>query len=225
MKRRVGFRVTRSALIAIFGLALAWAQFRESGLPQLAAHLDLAVEPLMPARVYLFKSGQPFRLSPVQAMLPLNYDLFYRERLWRSGDPPQTLEVTFNSQSHFLLLSGRASYDLPAGRYRIEAYRGLFYTPVVEEFELRAGETRRVTLKLTNWAGPQAQDWISGDDHIHLTRAPQDNDIFLRWMQAEDLSVGNFLQLQRQMDAAVQYAFGQPGEARRPGYSIRAGQE
>ncbi len=225
MTRRSRMRPTRPALVAIFSLALAWAQFRESGSPQLSAHLELAVEPLMPARVYLFKNGQPFRLSPVQALLPLKADSFYRERLWRSGDPLQTLEVTSNGQSHFLLLNGRGSYDLPAAHYRVEAYRGLFYTPAAEEFDLSAGETRRVSLKLATWAGAQAQEWLSGDDHIHLTRAPQDDDIYLRWLQAEDLSVGNFLQLQRQMDAAVQYAFGPRGEAKRPGYSIRPGHE
>jgi hypothetical protein len=36
-----------------------------------------------PARVYLFKDGKPFRLSPVDVLLPLRVDLHYRERLWR----------------------------------------------------------------------------------------------------------------------------------------------
>ena len=218
-------RASRPLLLAAFGLALAWAQFRESGLSELSARLELTTEPVMPARVYLFKDGRPFRLSPVQALLPLKVDLFYRERLWRSSDAPETLEVTCNEQSHFLLLNGRASYDLPAGQYRVEAYRGLFFQPASEEFELRAGETRRVTLHLINWAGEQSREWLSGDDHIHLTRSQQDNEVFLKWLEAEDLSVGNFLQLQRQMDAAVQYAFGRDGEARRPGYSIRPGHE
>jgi hypothetical protein len=222
MKRRLWIR---PVLVIIFSLALAWAQFRESGSPLLYAHLELTVEPLMPARVYLFKNGQPFRLSPVQALLPLRADLFYRERLWRSGAPAQTLEVTSNGQSHFFLLNGRGEYDLPAAHYRVEAYRGLFYTPAAEEFDLHAGETRRVSLKLTSWAGEQAREWLSGDDHIHLTRGPQDDDIYMRWLQAEDLSVANFLQLQRQMDAGVQYAFGPLGEAKRRGYSIRPGQE
>ena len=215
--------MTRWWLALVFTLALAWAQFRESGLPELAAQLDIATEPLLPVRVYLFKDQQPFRLSPVQALLPLNVDLFYRERLWRRAPSPDTLEVTCNEQSHFFLLNGRASFDLPAGRYRVEAYRGLFYRPAVEEFELRAGERRRLVLRPEVWSG--SQPWISGDDHIHLVRAPEDNDVFLKWLEAEDLSVGNFLQLQRQMDAAAQYAFGPAGEARRPGRSIRSGQE
>jgi hypothetical protein len=218
-------RIRRSHLVIVFGLALGWAQFRESGSPELAAHVELLTDPQVPARVYLFKDGQPFRLSPVQAMLPLRVDLFYRERLWRSSANPDVLEVTCNDQSHFFLLKGRASFDLPAGHYRVEAYRGLFYTPAEVEFDLRAGDTRRVALKLENWAGAAREQWLSGDDHIHLTRSRQDDPVFLAWLKAEDLSVGNFLQLQRQMDAAVQYAFGAAGQATDTRYSIRPGHE
>ena len=62
-------------------LVLAWVQFRQTGLPGLSAELDLSTG--VPARVYLFKDDRPFRLSPVDALLPLHVDLFYRERLWR----------------------------------------------------------------------------------------------------------------------------------------------
>src|SRR5215831_3761355 len=218
-------RFRRLYLLMAFGLALGWAQFRESGAPELSAHLRLAIDPLLPARVYLFKDGRPFRLSPVQAFLPLRVDLFYRERLWRSSEDPETLEVTCNDQSHFFLLKGRASFDLPAGRYRVEAYRGLFYIPAEAEFELRAGETRGVALKLQSWAGTERNQWLSGDDHIHLTRSREDDRVFLNWLKAEDLSVANFLQLQRQMDAAVQYAFGAAGQATESRYTIRPGHE
>ncbi len=215
----------RSFLAALFALAVGWAQFRGSGDPSLAAHLELEVEPRMPARVYLFKDGRPFRLSPVQAMLPLRVDLFYRERLWRNAPDPATLEVTCADTSHFLLLKGKGSYDLPAGKYRVEAYRGLFYKPYSAEFELKAGETLRVPLKLEDWTGGQGRQWLSADDHIHLVRARDEDPVFLDWLAAEDLSVGNFLQLQRQMDAAAQYGFGPGAEARRGGYSIRSGHE
>src|SRR5258706_13356885 len=155
--------ITRGWLAFIFALALAWAQFRESGLPEIAAHLELATEPLMPVRVYLLKDNQPFRLSPIQALLPLKVDLFYRERLWRRTPAPDTLEVTCDEQSHFFLLKGRAGFDLPAGRYRGEAYRGLFYRPAVEEFELRSGENRRIVLGPPSWT--DGHPGISGDGH------------------------------------------------------------
>jgi hypothetical protein len=216
----------RLAIQMLFLMALGWAQFRESGAPELAAHLNISTQPLMPVRMYLLKDGRPFRLSPVGAMLPLRVDLFYRERLWMASDDPDTLEVTCNDQSHFFLLKGRASFDLPAGKYRLEAFRGLFYSPGSVEFELRAGESRSISVKMENWAGGARDEWLSGDDHIHLTRSMRDDRVFLRWIEAEDLSVANFLQLQRQMDAAVQYAFGPAGQATRSDrYTIRPGHE
>lgn len=201
-------------------LVLAWVQFRQTGLPGLSAELDLSTG--VPARVYLFKDDRPFRLSPVDALLPLHVDLFYRERLWRRVSSPATLEVTANEQSHFFLLRGRARFVLPPGKYRVEAYRGFLHKPAFQEFTLAPRGERRVELRLQ----PMPETgWLSGDDHIHLTRAPEDDDVFLGILEAEDLSVGNFLQLQRQMDAAVQYGFGSKAEARRPGYSIRPGHE
>jgi hypothetical protein len=204
----------------------------------LAARLELAVSRgdngrATPARVYLFKDEKPFRLSPVDVLLPLRVDLFYRERLWRrppelqgpDGRPARTLEVTSDGESHFVLLDGEGAYELPAGNYRVEAYRGLFWRPASEEFVLKAGESRRVGLTLQPLDGGKDRGWISGDDHIHLTRAAEDDEVFLRWLEADDLTVGNFLQLQRQADAAVQYAFGRDGEAQARGYSIRPGEE
>jgi hypothetical protein len=216
--------LVRGLGIAVFSVALAM-QFVESGDAGLAAHLELAVEPSMPARIYLFKDDQPFRLSPVQAHLPLVVDRFYRERIWRNRSDPDVLEVTATEESHFFLLKGRASFALPAGHYRVEAYRGLFFVPAIEQFDLEAGERRRLPLRLRDWTDGARNQWISGDDHIHLTRAAEDNGVYLGWLAAEDLRVGNFLQLQRQMDAAVQYAFGKDGEAVQNGYTIRSGHE
>ncbi|MBI4904521.1 MAG: CehA/McbA family metallohydrolase [Acidobacteria bacterium] len=218
-------QLPRRALIPLFLAALGWAQFRESGDAALAAQLQLVTAPQMPVRIYLFKDGRPFRLSPVDAMLPLRADLFYRERVWRRAADPSVLEVTCNDQSHFFLLKGKAEFALPAGNYVVEAYRGLFYKPFRTEFRLEAGKSQRIELKMEDWTGGESSQWLSADDHIHLVRAPEDNAIFLSWMDAEDLSVGNFLQLQRQMDAAAQYGFGPKAEAKSAGRSIRSGHE
>lgn len=228
----MGYRTsrTRLALGLVFTLALAYAQLHEAGLAALAAHLEIvtvdgATGNAMPARIYLNKGERPFRLTPVEALLPLLPDVFYRDRVWRASPKPRTLEVTCKGRSHVLLLNGRAVFDLPAAAYRVEAYRGTFFQPAAQEFQLRAGEVRTVVLKLAPVGGNRRNQWLSGDDHIHLTREAADDGVFLGWLQAEDLNVGNFLQLQRQMDAAVQYAFGRGGEARAPRYSIRSGHE
>ena len=207
----------------------AWAGIQRD--PSLEARLEVVSirrdsGQTIPTRVYLFKDGRPFRLSPVDAMLPLRVDMFYRERLWRrGGDRPRTLEITQDGESHFILLDGRGEYELPAGKYRIEAHRGLDLSPAQLEFSLAAGERRRIELGLEPVADERRGKWLSGDDHIHLTRSQEDDDIFLRWLEAEDLSVANFLQLQRQIDAATQYGFGRKAEARAPGVSIRSGHE
>ncbi|MFN0170076.1 MAG: CehA/McbA family metallohydrolase [Bryobacteraceae bacterium] len=219
-RRRV---LVLTVFTAALGLAYLWGQ---EGDPALSARLTIRTEPLVPARVYLFKSNRPFRLSPVDALLPLSVDSFYRERLWTRGSGPvRTLEVRHREDSHFLLLSGEGTYSLPAGSYRVEAYRGTFYAPAAEVFDLRAGESATVTLKLRDWSNGKRASWISSDDHIHLTRSRADDPIYLGWLEAEDLTVGNFLQLQRQADAGVQYAFGPAGEAKRNGFSIRPGHE
>lgn len=208
----------RLAALVVGGGLLVVAQRELS----LSGRLELGTAPQMPVKVYLLKDDKPFRLNPVEAILPIKNDLFYRDKLWQASAQPKTLEVLAYDFSHYFLLEGAGTFELPAGKYRVEASRGLFYRPVSVSFELRAGETTKVDLQMERWA---EGDWLSGDDHIHLTRGPAENPVFLKWLEAEDLSVGNFLQLQRQMDAAPQYAFGDKGEARSKGYSIRSGQE
>ncbi len=209
----------------MFALMLAWAGWEELGPPPFAARVDLVTEPNLPVRFYVLKNGAPFRLAPVDASLPIKSDVFYRDHLYYRAPNPKILEVVAADQYHYLLLQGSASFHLPPGKYEIEAYRGLFYTPTRVEFELKPDEKRRVVLPMRTWDGVNAAEWISSDDHIHLTRSRKDDPVYLSWLEAEDLTVGNFLALQRQMDAAPQYAFGRAGEARRRGYSIRPGQE
>lgn len=218
-------KLSRSLLLAAFGLMLLYA-FQDPGPPSFSARLEVTIEARLPARVYLFKNNRPFKMQPVQAVLPLKSDQFYRDRLWTDGDrDPDVLEVIVNDEYHYLLLKGRATFHLPPGKYRMEAYRGFFYTPVQQEFELQAEQTHKLSLALKPWEGVRPEEWISGDDHIHLTRTPREDPVYLGWLEAEDLSVGNFLQLQRQVDAGVQYAFGKKGEFRRGGHTIRPGQE
>lgn len=215
-------------MAAVFAAAIVWAQ-SASLRPQHSASLRVVVKRAdtgerTPARVYLYKGDRPFRLSPVDVQLPLRPDLFYRERLWRRGGELKTLEVTARDRSHFILLEGEGEYFLPAAEsYRIEAYHGFSFKPAVKEFSLTAEADQTVELVLEPVDG--AGDWIAADDHIHLMRQPEDDALFLKWLAAEDLQVGNFLELERQQHAAMQYGFGERAEARAPGYSIRSGHE
>ncbi|MBM3739453.1 MAG: hypothetical protein FJW39_27100 [Acidobacteria bacterium] len=208
------------------------AQQRESMLqPKHTAPLTIEVRhadtgELVPARVYLFRGAVPHRLSPVDNLLPLFQDNFYRERVWRMTDAPRTLEIDIQNQWHDLLLEGAGTFEAPAGGdYRLEAYHGFFWHPGVERFTLEPETAKTVTVKIRPIAPGRQEKWISGDQHIHLMRAPEDDPLFLKWLRAEDLNVGMFLTGMRQQHFGVQYGFGTAGEARMPGYSIRSGQE
>ncbi len=225
--------IVRSCFVVGLGLAavVSYSQ-RDASMPtQSAVSLTLTIEhsdtaEQLSARVYLFKGDREFRLSPVDAMLPLRPDLFYRERIWRRDTASNVLEITENDRSHFILLNGEGTFELPASDdYRVEAYHGTFFRPAVESFKLEVGTSKEITLRLEPIAPGSQEKWLAADDHIHLVRAAEDDSLFLSWMKAEDLAVANFLELQRQQHAAMQWGFGEGSEARDAGYSIRSGHE
>ena len=94
-------------MLLTVGVTLALAQLRH---PETTAKLELQSN--HPTRLYLYKNDRPFRLHPVDAILSLKIDLFYGDTLWRRTPNPQTLEVTHNDQSHFYLLTSKATFDL-----------------------------------------------------------------------------------------------------------------
>ena len=81
-----GLRTLPSLILAsvVVVSTAAWIGLQRD--PSLEARLEVVsirrdTGQTVPSRVYLFKDGRPFRLSPVDAMLPLRVDMFYRERL------------------------------------------------------------------------------------------------------------------------------------------------
>ena len=146
--------IRRAAIAGLFALLLAWAQWEELGPPKDAAILEVATEPRLPVRIYLYKDGSEFRLTPVDAVLPIRSDTFYRDTYYAKTPDPATMEVVAADQYHYLLLKGAGRFYLPPGKYRIDAYRGMFYTPARVEFELTRGRTTRVALPLTPWTDP-----------------------------------------------------------------------
>jgi hypothetical protein len=226
-------RLSAGRCLAILVLCLPlFPQHRDSSLrPPHAASLTIEIRngdtgDLVPARVYLFRGATPHRLSPVDNLLPLFEDNFYRERLWRMTNQPKSLEVDIRDQWHDLLLEGRATFDVPAGDdYRLEAYHGFFWEPGIERFALQPEQKKTVVVKIRPIAPGRQEKWITGDEHIHLMRAKEDDEVFLKWLRAEDLNVGMFLTGMRQQHFGVQYDWGREGEARMAGFSIRSGQE
>ena len=219
-------------LLAILSISAAVAQFRDPSLrPDYSARVTIVVQRedtgrVVPARIYLFRSDRLFRLSPTDSLIAFKQDNFYRNRPWRRSNDPDALEITVRDMSHVILTKGKATFDIPPGKeYRLEGYHGLFYEPAVVEFEVGPNEEKTVVAKVKPMAPGRQEQWISADDHVHIMRSREDDDLLLRWMEAEDLHVLNNLEGQRQQHFGVQYAWGTEGEARRPGQSIRSGHE
>jgi hypothetical protein len=68
---------------------------------------------LLPARVYIYKDGAEFRLTPVDAVLPIRSDTFYRDTYYSKTPDPATMEVVAADQYHYLLLKGAGKFYLP----------------------------------------------------------------------------------------------------------------
>jgi len=108
-------------------------------------------------------------------------------------------------------LESEAMLALPAGHYRVSAFKGLAYTPVVRQVTVEAGTATRLALPLVRWIDMPALGWFSADDHLHITRSsPEDDARLARWMQAEDVNVANLLQMEivPGVEAAPQDGFG-----------------
>jgi len=123
---------------------------------------------------------------------------------------------------------GGARLDLPAGRYRLRAFRGIEYEVTEQEVEVAAGEERSATLELRRWIDLPAAGWWSADDHLHITRrSAEDDRRIAAWMRAEDLHVANLLQMGTvdQFSVTPQHDFGSAGEYRLGDTLLLAGQE
>ncbi len=125
-------------------------------------------------------------------------------------------------------VDGTAQVTLPAGRYRLTAWKGIEYGAETVDVDVAPGETTTVELALERWIDLPAEGWVSSDDHIHVSRlSPLDDPPVATWMQAEDIHVANLLRMgtAEHFDITPQYAFGDAGAFREADTLLLAGQE
>ena len=123
-------------------------------------------------------------------------------------------------------VDGSFSASLPAGRYQFELSKGYEYEAQVHEIELRPGQEINRSVDLERWIDMPARGWYSSDDHIHIRRSPRDNPAILRWIAAEDIHVGNLLQMGDFWTFVFsQYGWGETGRYREGNTILASGQE
>ncbi|MBM3521213.1 MAG: hypothetical protein FJX63_10710, partial [Alphaproteobacteria bacterium] len=92
---------------------------------------------------------------------------------------------------HFFYSTGRFSVDAPAGAVRVEVWKGFEYAPQSVNTELRAGDTKRVEVRLTRAIDAPKLGYWSGDPHLHFPRgADSEDQLIFDLLSAEDIRYG-----------------------------------
>jgi hypothetical protein len=124
--------------------------------------------------------------------------------------------------------TGKSSIRLPAGTATIRVFKGPEYKVSVEKIKIPDGATVEHQIGLIRWINMPQQGWYSADDHLHIPRpSPESNAPLSKMLQAEDLNVGNLLQMGKVTNFAIasQYAHGPGGLYQEGNYILAAGQE
>ena len=124
------------------------------------------------------------------------------------------------------IVDGAFDMRVPAGSYTVTVSKGNEYIQQTQTLELKPGSRTAKDIRLDRWINMPAQGWYSSDDHIHLQRSVRDNAAILRWIAAEDVQVGNILEMgDFWATFFTQYAFGEKGRYREGDNILSSGQE
>jgi len=121
---------------------------------------------------------------------------------------------------------GAFDVRVPPGDYTVSLSKGFEYTKQEQHITVAAGAAVKRRFALARWTNLPDRGWYSSDDHIHLRRSPGDDKAIARWIAAEDIQVGNLLQMGDFFSTYFsQYAFGDAGRYEEDGRVLVSGQE
>lgn len=124
-------------------------------------------------------------------------------------------------------IDGRYRAAVPAGDYTLVITHGPEFRALTRPVTISAGQSARLHLRLRRWRDLPAAGWYSGDVHIHLPRPDRAaNESILAFTRAEDIHVGNLLQMSNMAAWYYpQYAFGAGGRYVAGSHALVSGQE
>lgn len=155
---------------------------------------------------------------------------------WPKGWGNRPGKAPFRYFGRFFYSTGEAVVTVPAGKVRVEVWKGFEYRPETRELELEPGEARNLTLTLDHDAPMPELGYYSGDTHVHIPRADDADDrTIFDLMAAEDIRVaallaynepaGPYLGEMDDMDSPQRRGLGEASARERDGYRIVSGQE
>jgi hypothetical protein len=114
--------------------------------------------------------------------------------------PPGSLHRVLRDVGHYYCTPpthDERHWWLPAGKYRVRAFRGPEYKVSSRDIEVIAGQSSRLTVDLERWTHQAKLGWYSGENHIHANygygqwyNTPE---TMLAQSAGEDLNVSNFM--------------------------------
>jgi hypothetical protein len=175
----------------------------------------------VPARVGLYDSTGRAPLASSRALM-----------LQRFADDLRMLAVnerTFwpseNRQAFYV--DGTYEAKVPVGTYELVATRGPEFKAWRGTVEVRSDSVTTSTVALERYADLPARGWYSGDAHIHVTRDAAADPSMSGFVAAEDVHVGNFLEMGNiaSLHFEQRQDWGGAGQLGRDGYFAVSGQE
>jgi len=221
--------VTHVLRLALFALFLCTARYAVEATRDATLSvriLDAATNRGTPVRVHLADASG---VTPkVTGALPVSESAI--------GIPKAAIPAMYGRSDHaagYLLqpdgsfyVDGSFEATLPPGEYTLTLSKGPEYVSQTLTLHLAAGQQVKRSYRLERWINMPARGWYSADDHIHLRRSPADNANILRWLAAEDIHVGNLLQMGDFWQTYFsQYGFGKQGRYQEQDYVLSPGQE
>jgi hypothetical protein len=199
-RARLAGQGTQGSDIAIgsrTGLALCDIAITRSGKtrpPAALGHVRLTVRDaktgaVVPARVGIYDATGRAPLASERALKLQRYadDL----RMLAVND--RTFWPSANRQAFYV--DGNYEASVPEGTYELVATRGPEYRAFQSRFDVRRDATTTITIPLERYADLPGSGWYSGDSHIHLTRDEVADPLVWGMSAAEDVYVGNVLEM------------------------------
>jgi hypothetical protein len=123
-------------------------------------------------------------------------------------------------------VDGAFDASVAPGSYRLALSKGFEYVAEEAALDVRPGSGLTREFRLARWVDMPGRGWYSSDDHIHLRRSPGDDPAIVRWIAAEDIHVGNLLEMGDFWATYFsQYALGARGRYAEGGRWLSPGQE
>jgi hypothetical protein len=220
--RTLSLRLALASLL-LFALVYSAAESRDAALS--VKILDAAGRPT-PVRIRLqdANGNRPRARGAVaisESAIPIPKQVV--AVMWGQQDRAQGYAIQPDGSFY---VDGAFDLRLPSGVYTLTVSKGMEYLRRTDTIDLKPGAAATREYRLKRWVDMPARGWYSSDDHIHLHRSPADDPKILRWIAAEDIHVGNILEMGDYWATFFsQYAFGERGRYQEAGRILSPGQE